>query len=223
MRKPKDPEQSRAGILAAATDEFAERGFEGARLDAIAQRTSTTRAMIYYYFGDREALYLAVLEQAYRAVREAERALDISALAPEAALRRLVEFTFDYMQQHPRFVALVVAENQSGGRHIRKVERLQQFNRSIVERVQGVLDAGVRDGVFRPGVDALGLHMAMTALGWYQVANRHTFSHIFRRDLASRETIAQHRELACTMILSFLRPTPAPRDPARDALRSAFA
>src|SRR3954466_2209939 len=82
MRKPKAPEASRAGIVAAAIDEFAARGFKGASMDAIAARTHTTRALINYYFGSKEKVYQAVLEHCYSEIRHAESFLDLEGLPP---------------------------------------------------------------------------------------------------------------------------------------------
>src|SRR5258708_5811306 len=107
MRKPKAPEANRARIIKAALDEFASRGFKGASMDAIAARTDTTRALINYYFGGKEKLYLAVLEHVYAEIREAEGLLDLDHLAPVAAIRRIVQFTFDYYLSHEGFVRLV--------------------------------------------------------------------------------------------------------------------
>src|SRR2546429_7921657 len=117
MRKPKAPQANRARIVAAAIEEFAARGFKGASMDAIAARTHTTRAMINYYFGSKEKIYLAVLEQVYAEIRRAESFLDLEHLAPVEAIRRIVEFTFDYYLSHQYFVQIVVAENQARGRH----------------------------------------------------------------------------------------------------------
>jgi AcrR family transcriptional regulator len=120
MRKPKQPEANRARIVKAASEEFAARGFKGASMDAIAARTHTTRAMINYYFGSKEKIYLAVLEQVYAEIRHAEGFLDLDHLAPVDAIQRIVEFTFDYYLSHEYFVRIVVAENQAKGRHFRK-------------------------------------------------------------------------------------------------------
>jgi AcrR family transcriptional regulator len=204
MRKPKVPAQSRADILEAATAEFATRGLEGARVDAIAKRTRTTRAMIYYYFGSKEGLYLAALEGAYRGIREAENELDLAHLPPIEAMRRLVEFTFDYYQEHPSFVALVIAENQSGGRYIRKVNRMHRLNLSIIEVITDVLVRGAREGAFRAGIDPIDVHMAIASLGWFQVANRHTFGYIFERQFTSHRQIERHKKLITEIVLRFV-------------------
>lgn len=216
MRKSRDPEQSRALILTAATAEFAERGLNGARLDVIARRARTTRAMIYYYYGGREALYLAALEGAYRSIRLAERELDIAHMPPVAGMTRLIEFVFDYYQSNPGFVALVVAENQNGGRYIRKLRRMREINLSIIDTLRDVLARGARSGVFRAGIDAIDVHLAISALGFFQVANRATFSYIFRRDLSDAREVARNRKLVVEIVLRYLG-TSVPDD-ARPAL-----
>ncbi len=204
MRKPKDPAKSRAEILAAAIPEFATRGLDGARVDAIASRTRTTRAMIYYYFGSKAGLYVAVLENAYRGIREAEKTLDLAHAPPVEAMRRLVAFTLDYYQEHPSFVALVIAENQSGGRHVRKVNRVHRLNLSIIDVIDDVLVRGAREGIFRTGVDPVDLHMTIASLGWFQIANRHTFGYIFGRDFDSPRQIQHNKLLITDIVLRFV-------------------
>jgi AcrR family transcriptional regulator len=212
MRKPKEPDHNRAEILAAGTEEFATRGLKGARMSAIASRTSTTRAMISYYFGKKEALYIAVLENVYRGIREAEKTLQLSELAPLPALRKLVRFTFDYYQSHPEFVALVVAENQAGGRYIRRVHRVSSLNLSIIDTVEALLERGARANVFRRDIDATDLYMSISALGWFQIANRYTFGHIFKRDFVSPEQIHHARDLITGIILNFVLVQGEPAD-----------
>ena len=175
MRKPKDPAATRSAILSAAVDEFAERGYEGARIDAIARNTKTTRAMVYYYFNSKEVLYLAVLEGVYQGIRDSEKTLALEHLDPEVAIRRLVTFTFDYYQDNPNFVKIVVAENQAGGRFMGKMSRMPRINRSIIQLLDKVLQRGARQGVLRPSLNAVDVHMLIASLGWFQIANRHTF------------------------------------------------
>ncbi len=153
MRKPKAPAANRASIIAAAIDEFAARGFKGASMDAIAARTHTTRALINYYFGSKEKVYLAVLEQVYAEIREAESKLDLDHLAPLEAVRRIVEFTYNYYLKHEGFVRLVVAENQARGRHLKKSPAMRTLNRPIIDRLARVIERGLDEGLFRKDVD----------------------------------------------------------------------
>ena len=204
MRKPKAPEANRARILKAALDEFASRGFKGASMDAIAARTHTTRALINYYFGGKEQLYIAVLEQVYAEIREAEGELALDHLAPVAAVRRIVQFTFDYYLSHEGFVRLVVAENQAKGRHLKKSAAMRALNRPIIETLGGVIARGQADGSFRPGIDPVDVHMMIAALGMFNVTNQHTFAAIFQRDMGARGDVARRRDMITNVILSYL-------------------
>src|SRR5436305_6849299 len=183
MRKPKAPEANRARIIGAALAEFAARGFKGASMDAIAARTQTTRALINYYFGSKEKLYIAVLEQVYSEIREAEGQLDLEHLDPVAAIRRIVEFTYRYYLEHEGFVRIVVAENQARGRHLRKSRAMRTLNRPIIERLGAVIARGQAAGRFRRDVDPVEVHKAIAALGMFNVTNRYTFGAIFQRDM----------------------------------------
>lgn len=204
MRKPKAPEANRARIVAAAIAEFAARGFKGASMDAIAARTHTTRALINYYFGSKEKLYLAVLEQVYAEIREAEGRLELDPLPPLDAVRRIVEFTYDYYVGHEGFVRLVVAENQARGRHLRKSRLMRTLNRPIIERLARVIERGQREGLFRRDLDPVEVHKAIAALGMFNVANQYTFGSIFQREMGARGDLARRREMVVDLITSYL-------------------
>lgn len=204
MRKPKAPEANRARIIRAAIDEFAARGYDGASMDAIAARTRTTRALINYYFGSKEKLYIEVLERVYAGIREAEAGLDLDHLAPVDGIRRIVEFTFDYYLRNEGFVRLVVAENQARGRHLKKSEAMRTLNRPIIERLSRVLARGQSEGRFRPDADPVEVHMAIAALGMFNVTNRHTFGAIFQREMGAKGDVARRRDFVTATILGYL-------------------
>jgi AcrR family transcriptional regulator len=204
MRKPKAPAANRASIVAAAIDEFAARGFKGASMDAIAARTNTTRALINYYFGSKEKLYIAVLERVYAEIREAEAGLDLDHLAPLDAVRRIVEFTYGYYLEHEGFVRLVVAENQARGRHLRKSKAMRTLNRPIIERLARVIERGQAEGLFRPGVDPVEVHKSIAALGMFNVTNRYTFGAIFQREMGAKGDVERRRDMVADMIVSYL-------------------
>ena len=205
MRKPKAPEANRARIVKAAIDEFASRGFKGASMDAIAARTHTTRALINYYFGGKEQIYLAVLEQVYAEIRQAESLLDLEHLAPVDAVRRIVQFTFDYYLGHEGFVRLVVAENQAKGRYLKKSKAMRSLNRTIIDTLARVIERGEATGDFRPGLDPVEVHMSIAALGMFNVTNQHTFSAIFQREMGAKGDVRRRREMVTEVILSYLR------------------
>lgn len=204
MRKPKAPEANRARIVAAAIDEFAARGFKGASMDAIAARTHTTRALINYYFGSKEQLYLAVLEGVYAEIREAEAELDLDHLEPAAAIRRIVEFTYHYYLEHEGFVRIVVAENQARGRHLKKSKTMRTLNRPIIERLARVIQRGQLAGLFRKDADPVEIHKAIAALGMFNVTNQYTFGAIFQREMGAKGDIARRHEIIADMIVGYL-------------------
>ena len=199
------PERTMADILAVATREFAENGLAGARVDAIAEAMRTSKRMIYYYFGSKEGLYVAVLEDAYRRIRAIEAELHLEDLAPEAALRRLVQFTIDYQAANPDFVRLVMTENIHRGEYLKRSKAIQRLNVPAIEGLARVYERGVKAGLFRPGLDPVDLHWAISAFAIFNVANKHTFSIIFQRDLDAPAAVAARRENAAEMLVRFVR------------------
>lgn len=204
LPRMQDPDGVRRDILAAATREFAEKGLAGARVDEIAARTATSKRMIYYYFGDKDGLYLAVLEACYAEIRQIERTLNLEGLSPVEALRRLTEFTFDYQNAHPDFVRLVMVENIQNGVHLARSEKIRSLNVSVVRVLDDVYRRGVDLGVFRPGLDVVDLHMTISALSFFNVANRATFGGIFNRDMASPTALARRRTVAAETMLRYV-------------------
>jgi len=192
-------------ILAVATAEFASKGLSGARIDEIALRMATSKRTIYYHFGGKEGLYLAVLEEAYRRIRALETGLDIEHLDPEAALRQLIGFTFDYQNANPDFVRLVMNENIHNGEFLRQSKEIQRLNVPAINAVRRIYERGVASGRFRPGLDPVDLHMSISALSFFNVSNRHTFSLIFKRDVASSEALAERRGNVIEMVVRYVR------------------
>lgn len=200
-----DPERTRADILEVATREFAQHGLAGARIDVIAEAMRTSKRMIYYYFGSKEGLYVAVLEEAYRRMRAIESDLHLEDLAPEDALRRLVGFTVDYQLANPDFIRLVMNENMHRGEYLAQSEVIQQLNVPAIDGLRRVYERGLAAGVFRAGIDPVDLHMSISALSVFNVANRHTFSLIFRRDLESPAALIARRDSIIEMVVRFVR------------------
>jgi AcrR family transcriptional regulator len=200
----RNAERTRAEILAAATREFSERGLNGARVDAIAARTRTNKRMLYYYFKSKRQLFMAVLEDAYRRIRKAEQELRLDDLPPLAAMRRLVEFTCDYHWKNPEFTKLVAIENVQKGKNIARSASISSLNISIIDATEKVLRRGADAGVFREGLDAVSLHMTISALPLFQIANRYTFGTIFRHDMASAEALAVRRRDIVDMVLRYV-------------------
>jgi AcrR family transcriptional regulator len=200
----RDAERTRADILEVARREFADRGYAGARVDDIAARTRTTKRMIYYYFGGKEQLYLAVLEQAYAEIRAAEQTLDVEHLDPLSAIRRLTELSFDHHEAHPDFNRLVSIENIHRGEHIARTRVLASLNTTAIDLIARILDAGRAAGVFTREVDALDVHMLISSFCFFRLANKHTFGAIFGRDLTDPRRRAGYRRMLGDVVVAYL-------------------
>jgi AcrR family transcriptional regulator len=200
-----DPDGTRRNILEIATDEFANKGFSGGRVDDIAARTNTSKRMIYYYFGDKEGLFIAVLEHAYARIRQIEAALDLTDLEPEAALRAMVGFTFDYQNANEDFIRLVMVENIHKGVHLARSGAIEELNSSVIATLRDIYRRGRQTGVFRDGLDVVDLHMSISALCFFNVANRATFSRIFKRDMATPKALERRREIVIDTIMRYAR------------------
>lgn len=211
--RTQDPEGTRQNIIEIASEEFALNGLAGARIDEIAARTRSSKRMIYYYFGDKEGLYLNVLENAYRLVRDGESKLDIEGLAPMEALKKLVEFTFDHHHRHEDFIRMVMIENIHHGEYLERSKVIRQLNVSAIDTIEAVYKRGVAEGVFRKGLDPIELHWQVSALCFFNVSNRATFSKIFGRDFGAPRTLAALRRNVVDMVLRYvLKPGKLPRE-----------
>lgn len=180
-------------------------GFSGARVDNIAARTKTSKRMIYYYFGGKEGLYIAVLEAAYSSIRTIEASLDLEHQKPERGLRALISFTFDYQNAHPEFVRLVMNENILNGAYLSRSKMIRRLNETAIDALRDLLGRGQQEGVFRHDVDPIDLHMSISALCIFNVANRATFSTIFKRDMASPQALTARRAQVVDTILRYVR------------------
>lgn len=204
--RARDADRTRAEIIEVAVSEFADQGYAGARVDRIAERTRTTKRMIYYYFGGKEGLYIAVLEDVYSGIRRTERDLDLADLDPIDAIRRLAELTYDHHVANPEFIRLVSIENTHRAEHIAKSETLSNLNMPVIDLIAGVLEKGRADGTIRAGVDAVDVHMVVSSYCVFAVANRHTFATIFARDLLDPSRRAHYRELVGDLLVRYLSP-----------------
>lgn len=200
----RDPERTQREILDVATEEFAERGYSGARVDEIAARTRTTKRMIYYYFGGKEQLYVAALERAYAEIRAKDSELDLDGLDPVTALRTIVRSTYDYHVMHPHFVRLVGVENVHHARHLSQLQSVGRLGAPAVDTLASVMRRGRDAGVFVRDVDPVDIHMIISSFSMYQVANQYTFQALFGRDLMDRAMLDRHRALLEDLVIGYL-------------------
>lgn len=199
--RKRDADATKARILAAAKAEFARLGLGGARVDEIADRAKTNKRMIYHYFGGKEDLFQTVLEQAYLDIRQAEQDLALSHLPPREALETLVRFTWNYYLENPEFITLVNSENLHKARHLKNSEKIRKASRRFVEMVGELLDRGVEEGVFRPGIDPVHLNITIAAIGYYYLTNRFTGSILFERDFMEPKALEDRLDFNIKTIL----------------------
>jgi TetR/AcrR family transcriptional regulator len=201
----RDPVKTREAILQAAQDEFATKGLFGGRVNQIAKDAGANKRMIYHYFGSKEGLYLAVLEQVYAGLRGEEQTLHLDHLEPRMAIRRLVEFNFDYSRAHPEMISLFNSENLHRARHLRKSRKVRELHSPFVRLVGDILKRGAAKGVFRRGLDPVEVYITIAAVGYFYLSNNWTLSAIFGRNLNSRTALSKRRRHNVDMILSALR------------------
>jgi TetR/AcrR family transcriptional regulator len=203
--RSRDPERTKANILAAATAEFSARGFAGAGIDAIASRSGANRRMIYYYFKSKRRLWLAVLEAAYERARSAELRLNLDKLSPEAAMRALVTFTFDSFVGDRTFINLLGSENLHQARHLKESEHVREMHSPLIGMIQTILDRGAKAGLFRDGIDPAQLWISIAGVSYFYFSNIFTLSVILDRDLQSKPELEMRRAHVADLILQSLR------------------
>jgi len=202
--RSRDAERSQAAILLAAREEFASFGLAGARVDRIAERAEVNKRLIYYYFGSKDDLFLAVLEQVYADIRNAEKQLRLLEMEPAAAVRRLTEFTWEYYLAHPEFITLLNSANLHLARHLEKSQRVQEMNSPLIQTLGDILEHGRREGVFRGGIDPVQLYISIAGIAYFYLSNNHTLSAIFGRDLMSHKARAERLSHMCEVILGYV-------------------
>jgi len=202
--RSRDADRSQLAILASARDEFSARGLAGARMDSIAERAGLNKRLIYYYFGSKDDLFLAVLERVYADIREAEQRLHLDEIDPVEAIRQLVSFTWHYYLEHPEFITLLNSENLHGAAHLKRSERIQEMNSPLVQMLDTVLERGRRDKLFRAGVDPVQLYISIASLCYFYLSNNHTLSAIFGRDLRAPKAMAQRLSHMTDLVLGYV-------------------
>lgn len=204
-QRARNPEATKRDILTAAREEFCESGFDGARVDRVAARAAANKRLIYHYFGNKEALYAAVLLDAYREIRLGERELHLQELSPVEAMRKLVRFTFDHFHKNPWFIRLLATENILRAEHVKRISEIPALHSPIVAQLRSVLAAGQKVGVFRKTVDPVHLYISIAGVSYFFFSNIHTLSVIFAVPLEAPKSIAARRAHVQEVILGYLR------------------
>ncbi|KVE29803.1 TetR family transcriptional regulator [Burkholderia singularis] len=204
LKNKRDPEGTRRRILLAAAEEFANGGLFGARVDQIARRAETNERMLYYYFGSKEQLFTAVLEHAFSAMVEAERAMNLDGVAPVEAITRLAHFVWDYYRDHPELLRLLNNENLHQARYLHRSTRIREMISPFVATLSSVLERGRNAGLFRTDIDPLRFYVMLSGLGYYIISNRFTLSAIFDRDFSAPDERAEMIKANTELLLAYL-------------------
>lgn len=200
----RDPEGMRIRILEAAKKEFAAHGLAGARIDRIAAEADANKRMLYYHVGNKEDLYLAVLEAAYEKIRAEERGLDLEHLDPSAAIARLIDFTWNYFIRNPEFLALLNTENVAKARNLKRSTKVKSMHSPFVEMIRTIVDRGVKTGEFRVAMDPVQLYISIAGLCFFYLSNSATLSFIFGRDLLKKDAKEERLQHVIMLVLAAL-------------------
>lgn len=200
----RDPERTKELILEAARIEFARNGLGGARVDQITERAGSNKRMLYYYFGSKEDLFLAVLESAYADIRQAEQSLHLGDIDPVEGMRRIITFTWDYFLHHPEFITLLNSENLHQAKHLKKSANIREMHSPLVAMLEELLTRGEQTGVYRSGVDPVQLYISIASLSYFYLSNTHTLSTVFGRNLLAPKARAERLHHMIELILGFL-------------------
>lgn len=204
-KRTRNASRTKADILRAARDEFCEQGFNGARVDSIAARAKANKRLLYHYFGNKEALYRAVLLDAYIEIRGGERELSLARHSPVEAMDRLVRFTFRHFLANPWFPRLLAVENLQNARFLKSIKDIPAINSPLVDELDDILKRGRDSGEFRTDVDPMQLYISIAGLGYFYVSNMQTLSIIFDHDLSDFAAVQEREAQAVQMVLDYLR------------------
>lgn len=222
-KRTRDSALTKESILRAATFEFCRNGLGGARVEAITQRAKANMRLLYAYFGDKNGLYLAVLEHVYTEIRAAEQQLNLDDLEPVAAMRGLINFTFNFFQEHQNYIALINNENLQRGRNLRKSRKIAELTLPLVASIENIIRRGVAAKLFRGDVDPIQLYVSITAMSYFHVSNRYTLSAMFDRDLGDQDWLKSRRQHAQDVILTWLTAPMIERNHAAARAKAATA
>ena len=202
----RNPERTREIIHKAALAEFADMGYGGARVDTIAERAGVNKRMLYHYYGNKDDLFLYVLERAYEKIRTHESRLDLENLSPEEAVKELVKFTFTYHHNNPEFMRLLNNENLYKAKHVKQSKKIRKMHSPFVDLMTDVLKRGEKSGVFRKNVDPVQFYVTVASIAYFYLSNIYTLSAIFGRKLDSKAALAERLEHCTDVVLGYLRP-----------------
>ncbi len=209
---------SKEKIINAAITEFSLKGLDGARVDEVAHRSGVNKTLIYHYIGNKDRLFTAALEATYQTIRERQRDFLARQLDPETGIRQLVHLLMSIWVEHPEYGKLLASENFHGGKHVKRSKLIGEMYQQLVDTLNDLLQRGAKEGLFRPGIDAIDLYISISSLSAYYVAHQHTLNALFHIDVMQPRRLQQRENHIVDMILRYVRRNP---DSQRRRMRSS--
>lgn len=202
----------RQALLDAGKTEFANYGYDGARLERIAAKVGCAKRMLYYYFGNKKDVYLAVIEQSYSDIRASEEQLNLDALEPLQALHTLARKSFDYHEHNQQFTRLVLQENFQGGEMLGQISTIDTLRKAAFEPLGRILQRGVAQGLFKEGITAVDVHYLISALSSFRVDHSATWRSLLQVDLMGAAMRECHQQMLQDQLTALVCKAPAAQD-----------
>jgi TetR/AcrR family transcriptional regulator len=199
---------AKENIIKAAITEFALKGLDGARVDEVARRSGVNKTLLYHHIGNKDRLFTAALEVTYQTIRERQRDFLARQMDPETGVRQLVHLLMSIWVEHPEYGKLLASENFHGGKHVKRSKLIGEMYQQLVDTLKDLLQRGVEQGLFRPGIDAIDLYISISSLSAYYVAHQHTLNALFHIDVMKPRRLQQRENHIVDMILRYVRRHP---------------
>lgn len=191
-------------LLLCAVNEFAEYGYEGARVDNIVKAAGCSKQTVYHHYGNKENLFIAVLEYSWNDIRTRESALTFEDDKPLENIEKIIDFTWDYYTKNIWFLKIVNSENQSKGTHLRKSALIEDINRPHISIMSKIIENGQRMNLIRADIDPVHLNISIAALGFYYLINQHTLSHVYKMKMTSPEALETRHQVIKDTIMRWI-------------------
>lgn len=210
-RARRTAELSKEKIIKAAIAEFSLKGLDGARVDEVARRSGTNKNLLYHHIGNKDRLFTAALEATYQTIRERQREFLANQMDPETGVRQLIHLLMSIWVEHPEYGKLLASENFHGGKHVKRSKVIGEMYQQLIETLKDLLQRGVDQGIFRPGIEPIDLYISISSLSAYYVSHQHTLNALFHIDVMQPQRLRQRENHIVDMIIRYVRRHPNDR------------
>lgn len=200
----RNPERTRRRLLKAAIRLFSAFGYHAVAVDQIVDAAKVNKRMVYHYYGSKEAIYQAALVDVYGRLEQIEFHAVQPGGTPTAKLSRLLDSYFQFLDDNPDFVRLLLWENLEKGKHIEKHNHLLSKNPFLVQ-FREIVEEGIRLGQFRRDIDVTHLLIHFIGLCFIYHSNRFSLSQSLTLDLGDAAVKAAGRKQVVELVFSGIR------------------